>query len=504
MQLYNIIRCLKTEKRVRFFSINTLNSLFFFLSLTSLSCSKLVEVPPPITLTDASQVYSDDSKAAAVLTSIYNNISQNTITAGGITSLSFYTALSSDELALFNPSSQIDKLKVAFYSNSLSSTMNVDYWTACYPLIFTANSAIEGLMRASFLTAEVKQQLIGEAKFIRAFCFFYLTNLYGAVPLPLTTNYKINGLLPRTPSEEVYKQIISDLKDAELLLKSDYVDASTKSSTNERVRPNKWATKALLARAYLYMQDYKNAEAKATEVIEQSTLYGLAPLANVFQKNSIEAIWQLQPVRAGQNTSEATLYILPPTGPDVNDTHPVYLSNGLANSFESGDNRENIWIGSIAAGGIVFHFPYKYKINVPNAPVSEYLMVLRLGEQYLIRAEARAHEDNIVGAINDLNVLRSRARGDQNPSNQNPLPDLSSSLSKDAALNAVYQERRVELFAEWGHRWFDLKRTGRVNEVMKTVTDLKGGSWNSNLQWYPVPLKQLQLNPNVIQNDGYN
>jgi hypothetical protein len=462
-------------------------------------CKKLVEVPPPITSTNADNVYSSDATAAAVLTGIYTTLSQGYF-ASGTTSISFYAGLSADELTLFSGVGNISQ--ISYYTNALSGVNSgFESWNTIYSYIFTANSAIEGLNNSGSLTPTVQQQLIGEAKFIRAFCYFYLVNLYGDVPLVMSTNYKINAVLSRTPKAQVYQQIITDIKDAQNLLSSNYLDGTLLSNTTERVRPTKWAATALLARTYLYTDSFANSEAQATAVINNSTLYALDTLNGVFLKNSTEAIWQLQPVNSGFNTSEASLYIIPPTGPDAY-SYPVYLNTNLLNSFEIGDQRKVNWIDSVIPppGTTTFYYPYKYKSNLYDinitspAAMSEYLMVLRLGEQYLIRAEARAEQGDIQGAQADLNTIRNRA---------GLLPTATSTQSD--LLAAILHERQVELFTEWGHRWLDMKRTGTVDAIMGTdgACAAKGGNWNADWQLYPLPVSDIQKDPNLVQNKGY-
>ncbi len=173
-------------------------------------------------------------------------------------------------------------------------------------------------------------------------------------------------------------------------------------------------------------------------------------------------------------------------------SNPVYLSAFLLNSFEEGDKRKNNWVGLTVVGTDSFYFPHKYKIGSYGDPVSEYLMVLRLSEQYLIRAEARAHQGDFTGALEDLNTVRARAG----------LTEVTST-DKEQILDFILHERRVELFSEWGHRWLDLKRTGKVDDVMVDVTTKKGGSWNTNWQLYPLPLSDLQKDMNLTQNMGY-
>jgi hypothetical protein len=120
-------------------------------------------------------------------------------------------------------------------------------------------------------------------------------------------------------------------------------------------------------------------------------------------------------------------------------------------------------------------------------------MVFRLAEQYLIRAEARAQQGNVSGSQSDLNAIRTRAG----------LPNTTAN-DKASLLTAIQHERQVEMFTEWGHRWFDLKRTGTIDAVMSVIAPAKGGgAWNSNKALLPLPLGDLQADQNLTQNPGY-
>ena len=178
------------------------------------------------------------------------------------------------------------------------------------------------------------------------------------------------------------------------------------------------------------------------------------------------------------------------------DGYPVYLSPSLLNSFETGDQRRINWVDSVTVSGITYYFPYKYKSATQGAPLTEYLMVLRLAEQYLIRAEAEAQLGNGNGVINDLNMIRTRAG----------LAGYAGATDKASLLTAILHERQVELFTELGHRWLDLKRTGNIDAVMQSVTPLKanGSPWQSYQQLYPVWLQDIQRDNNLVQNPGYN
>lgn len=476
------------------------------------SCKKLLEVPPPANSITENAVYTTDATAIAVLTGLYSsmnsvNISNPIQGNGGI---SLITGMSSDELTLYNGIT--DVVYQSFYKNALQAIISPvsgsQHWSPLYNFIFSCNAAIEGLNTSTTLTQSVKQQLLGEAKFMRAFFYFYLVNLFGDVPLALTTDPQINGLLGRVPRAQVYQKIIQDLKEAQEYLSSNYLKETLLATTTERVRPTKWAATALLARAYLYTEDYAKAEAEATAVINNTSLFSLSPLNNVFLKNSREAIWQLQPTEFDFNTTEARAFIIPATGPSTGELvgNPVHLSDWLLQSFELGDQRAvyGNWIDttifnvtSTLADTVAY--PFKYKINTSlgvtsTAGLKEYFMILRLGEQYLIRAEARAHQSNIGGAQEDLNAIRIRA-------------GLSPTTAgdKNSLLTAIFHERQVELFTELGHRWFDLKRTNKVDAVMNVVTPLKanGAPWQSYQQVYPLPLNDLQKASNLVQNTGY-
>lgn len=481
---------MQSRYKVLHYKASFLLGILFTTFLTG--CKKLVQVDPPDTSITSGNVYTSDATAAAVLTGIYTQMTSANIAGGSdITGMSFFPELSGDNLTLLNGLG--NETFGAYYTNALTNITGSDFWTAIYPTIYVVNSAIQGLTNNSALTPAVQQQLLGEAEFIRAFNYFYLVSLYGNVPLATGTDYTVNEGLSRSPAATIWQQIIQDLKNAKALLSTNYLDATLVNTTTSRLRPTTWAARALLARSYLYTQKWDSAEAEADTVIANSALFNLATLNNAFLANSTEAIWQLQPVNVGQNTEDALTYIIPATGPG--GQWPVYLSTNLLNSFEGGDQRRVDWVDSVISNGTTYYYPFKYKVDSIGAPVTEYEMVLRIGEQFLIRAEARAWQNEIAGSQSDLNAIRTRAG----------LSNTSASSQMDL-IAAIQHERQVELFTEWGHRWLDLKRTGAIDSVMGMPGNAclaKGGIWSSNWQWYPVPLYELQHDPNLVQNEGY-
>lgn len=459
-------------------------------------CSKFIEVGPPSTSITGATVYAADATAISVLTGIYATIAGGGISATGtIPSMSFYTGLSGDEWTLQGGSANL--MANAYYFDELSGSAygyGSEYWTGLYPLIASCNAAITGLNSSGSLTPAVKQQLLGEAFFLRAYFYFYLVNLFGDVAMPLSTSYSNTANLSRTPADSVYRRIVDDLRQAEGLLGSQWLDATLLNPSAERVRPTKWAAMALLARVCLYTGDWAVAVQEADSVINDAADFSLSSLDTAFLKASLgnnEAIWQLQPVNYGWNTEDAKAFIIPASGMGTGGYNVgVCLSSWLLNAFERGDLRRSHWVDSTIVGSTAYYYPYKYKINTYLQPVTEYLTLLRLGEVYLIRAEAKVRLGDLGGAAADLDLVRARA-------------GLAPVNADSGILTTIWHERQVELFAELGQRWLDLKRTGRVDSVMAVVTPQKGGVWKTYQQWYPLPVTEIQLDPNLQQNSGY-
>ncbi len=132
--------------------------------------------------------------------------------------------------------------------------------------------------------------------------------------------------------------------------------------------------------------------------------------------------------------------------------------------------------------------------RVIGGEATEFYTPLRLAEQYLIRAEAAANgAAALTSAIDDLNTIRFRAG----------LTDLPDNLSQQDVLAAIEKERRLELFIEWGHRWFDLKRTGKAVPVLSQMSAKQ--PWAGDYQLlYPIPITEITNNRNLAPNPGYN
>ncbi len=448
-------------------------------------CKKSLDIGAPATLLATSNVYTSNSTAEGVISGLFATMASPANMYNGASSVSIQQGLAADELISYNTFPNL------FYSNSLSRQYAY-YWPEIFAELFVCNSAINGLSSSTSLAPAIQKQLLGEAKFARAYIFFNAVNLYGEVPLVLSTDPQVNGTISRSPSATVLKQVIQDLTDAQALLSDNQYINLAGATTSDRTLPNKQAASALLARVYLYMQDWKDAETQASNVIGAS-VYVLEPnLANVFLKTSRETIWALQSVSATYANADAYSLILTIAPNGVIGQFP--LSSNLVNAFESGDNRFTNWVGTLQGGAITYYYAYKYKQGqiASGSVISENPIMFRLAEQYLIRAEARAQQNDLSDAQADLNVIRSRAG----------LPATTAS-GQSNLLSAIYHERQVELFSEFGHRWFDLKRTGRLDAVMAVVAPQKGGSWSPFKALIPVPQSEILLNSNLTQNPGY-
>jgi hypothetical protein len=437
-------------------------------------CKKLVQVDEPDDSFTSAMVFSNDSLAQAAVTGLYIKIMSSTkyLLSGA---MSVYPSMSADELVRFAPMASEEE----FSTNAILSSnqyINVNIWKAAYVYIYHCNICIEGLRKSTSVSTELKDKLTGEVKFMRALCYYYLVNLYGDVPLALGTNADVNTMLSRAPVTDVYKQIKSDLIEASDALQD----------VKENTMPTIFAAKALLARVYLHLKEWSKSEQLAGEVINSGQFVLQTNLNDVFVDTSGEIIFQLAPVQSGLNSPEGFLFL--PLG----SSRPNYrLTTELWNSFESGDLRKVNWTKSGTFFGQQCNYSNKYKLNISPIGIkpTEYNVVLRLAEQYLIRAEARAWQNKIEGAVMDINTVRSRAG----------LPEVSKSINSELCLDAIAQEWRIEFFTEWGHRWIDLKRTGRANSVLSKVKS----NWQYYDTLYPIPVSELETAPNLEQNTGY-
>ena len=446
------------------------------------SCKKLIDIPanPPTAITETQQ-FADSATALTAVAGVYSYTSFGQGFMYNDANLTFCTGLSSDEL-IFNGGYPYPDLQ-AFYGYGLTDLNSIvnTLWSDPYTGLYAVNAIISNVAASNTLSASFKTQITGEMKLVRALYYFNTVNLFGEIPLVLSTDYKTTSLLPRTSVDSIYAQILSDLSDAQKDLTAAYPSSG-------RLRPNLYTVMSLLAKVQLYRQQWQAAYDAADSVIA-SGLYSLEPnLNNVFLDGSNEAIWQIPATGSSQVTREASQFV-----PYNSSQAPQYVVTPfLQNAFEAGDLRWQNWVGeyvvNINGTNQQLYAPYKYKNLAPTGPTTEDYMIFRLAELYLIRAEAAVHLGNTTVALADLNQVRARAG-----------LAASGATTADDVLTAIMHERQVELFTEWGSRWFDLKRTGTADAVLGAEKP----TWKPNEVLYPVPVKQRQFNSNLTQNPGY-
>ena len=396
-----------------------------------------------------------------------------------------------------------------FYIDTQNS-MIANFWKASYKVI-TLNNTSLGRIDGIEINAELANRYKLECKFIRALMYFNLVRVYGDVPLVLkeisiSESYEIL----REPKENVYNQIIADLKEAQGLPVS--------YSTAEDGRATQGAAKALLADVYMTLHKYTEAETILAEIIN-SGRYSLLEntpgslnidgYKNVFSPvnhNSKEGIFEIQFLKGGYGEGSNYANNFAPENSGTNvvavggtggnnipemDIYNAYEEGDLRRDFsmspEYYDNRKNNeWVES--------RYVCKF-MDVPyqNNDASNNYPVIRYADVILMYAEALNQNGKTAEACKYLNMTRRRGFGYQT-TETSPV-DLQTTDKAQFAL-MVEQERRVELAFE-NHRWFDLIRTGRAVEVMKS----KGFSLNETNLICPIPQKQIDVNPKLTQND---
>lgn len=396
-----------------------------------------------------------------------------------------------------------------FYIDTQNS-MIANFWKAAYKVINRTNTIL-GRIDGIEINTELANRYKLECKFIRALMYFNLVRVYGDVPLVLkeisiSESYDIL----REPKENVYNQIIADLKEAQ--------DLPVSYSTAEDGRATQGAAKALLANVYMTLHKYAEAETILAEIIN-SGRYSLLEntpgslnidgYKNVFSPvnhNSKEGIFEIQFLKGGYGEGSNYANNFAPENSGTNvvavggtggnnipemDIYNAYEEGDLRRDFSMSlgyyDNRKNNeWVES--------RYVCKF-MDVPyqNNDASNNYPVIRYADVILMYAEALNQNGKTAEACKYLNMTRRRGFGYQT-TETSPV-DLQTTDKAQFAL-MVEQERRVELAFE-NHRWFDLIRTGRAVEVMRS----KGFSLNETNLICPIPQKQIDVNPKLTRND---
>lgn len=430
--------------------------LIFALFILS-SCHKFLDVQPTNAVGDDLTI-TDKASAENAVRGSYRSLS-----ATGYYGATFqFDALMSGNALTYTQSSA-GQLQFLYHTLTADNNDLKTVWAAVYKAINQANHVIAKVpnVKDANLTDAYRSQLLGEGYFVRALGYFDLARTFGSVQLFLEPTTKVSDKLgtPRSTQADVYAQVLKDLNAAEPLL----------PLTTVRDRATRRTVWALRARVELYLRQWAAAEADAGKLIADSANYKLVtPYNGFFSKtNTTESVFELSYSIAYPN--------------------PMFSNWKSGGNYVPNDSIRRLLTDPAVGGGrsalLNINGTKVLGVLYPLSNGTDPVYVIRIAELWLIRAEARAQQNNVSGAQDDLNAVRGRA---------GVAPAALG--SQEEALDAIEQERRVE-FALEPHRWFDLVRTGRAAAVLN-VTD-------SRRYVFPIPTLERQADPSLDQNPGY-
>lgn len=388
------------------------------------------------------------------------------------------------------------------------------FWKASYNGIFRANTVLANIDLPTDYSPAQQEQLIGEAKFMRALFYFDLVRIFGGVPA-ITAVVTVDEAkeIPRASEQENYNLIVADLQDAVSKLPSSMIAG----------RASKGAAVALLAKVYVYLKDWKTAQTYLDQLFNQFDYQLETDFADLFKiatENNQETIFAMPYV--GGTNGQGLTYALAPIGgiyQTINNGSRVARPTwDLHQTFEKGDTR---FVATITEEQLTFAsnpgdptiwFPYFNKwvipVEISNSSGLD-IPVLRLADMVLLHAEVLHNLEDTEGALTELNRVRERAFGDT--SHNYTMADIATA---ETFMDKLLLERRLELAVE-NNRWFDLVRTDRFTQVLTTIE----GEYNPStekavmiplnakpyMKYFPIPYEQIQLSAKgvLIQNEGY-
>jgi hypothetical protein len=451
-------------------------------------CKKHLEIPLPIDQLATTTVYKDSTTITAAVDGMYNSFASSLLQGNTLR----FTYLISDEGRIDPvPGSELGNI---IEGNLQEGNTQVLPWSWYYPSIYRANELIERLpvVPVSIISEARKNTFIGAAKYVRAATHFFLANYWGDVPLTLTTNTDFNIANGRTPTSEVYAQVIKDLYEAVRDL------PITVNTSNSKTIHNRFQALALLARVHLYLGNFARADSAATAVINSGNYLMVNGVNNVFRRGSREAIYSQGPTSTGLLFDNRALigWLTIPATSALTLTTYCHMTPQLLANFEAGDQRNvnNNWVTDLFGRRFANKYLHNSSATAPNIAANpQDLIYQRLAELFLIRAEARAQQGILTGAnsaSSDINVIRNRA-GLAN----------TTATTQPALLAVIEKERICELFYE-GFRWQDLKRTGKMDATLKALP-WKAVNYQPHMKLLPIVVAELIANPRIKQNPGY-
>ncbi len=467
-----------------------------FFVLVFVSCKKdFLDITPPSALTGASY-FRNQADAEAAVTAAYKPLQAT----GNYAKV---TEAPTDDNIIFNTQG----LNLDSWSFDANDAIIDNVWQNAYEGVFRANIVLQEIPKIN-MTDAVKNRMLGEGRFLRAFYYWQLSSLFGEVPLVTEadpTNAK-KAALPNSTLADINNLMIDDLKKAGDLLPATHNSANIGRAT-------KGAAQALLGKVYLYAKNYPLAEAAFNSVITTNQYQLIPAFSNLLiTDNNAESLFEIQFADlAGQGSDRvANDYpqgqggfsnILPTQ--DLVDEFETYNGATAINGrdprlfysiFREGDpydatspTFQKAWTptGYARKKGM---FPV---IRVNNGNSDRNFPLIRLSDVLLMYAEAANENNKPTEAINAINRVRARVGMPALPTAQYP------ANNKAELFKAIVHERRVELAFEY-HRLLDLRRWGLAEQKLGPL-----GFTAPKHNYFPIPQQELNTNPNLKQNKGY-
>lgn len=454
------------------------------LALTSLSCQGFLDENPKNFIAPTN-FYQSAADALASVNSVYDKLSN-----WGAFDRQIYllTELSTDNMDIL--SSNQERIQIDNYQMDAGNSIFRDAWQDLYEGVTRANITIDRVPGIKAMDAKLRDRIVGEAHFLRAFYYYNLVRLWGDAPLVTKEVASLEGLdLPRTPAATIYEQIIADLQSAEQSLPAKYTGADVGRATSG-------AAKTLLTSVYLTRKQWALAAAKAQEVIDSKAYQLYDNYADNFAiplKNGKESIFEGQALASTGSNDQSQMYTNFAPSPANEFGQRAYGGFGptpeLFASYEPGDTRKGLYLTEQKGKKLPRPMFNKYvdpagteNNNSNNWPY------LRYADLLLMAAEALNESGKTAESLPFLNQVRKRAG----------LAPVTSTAQAEVRA-AIRRERRLELVLE-GHRWFDLVRYGTLVSTMKAAGKDKVQEINNV---FPIPLRELDTNPALAQNPGY-
>lgn len=344
-------------------------------------------------------------------------------------------------------------------------------WYGIYSTVNQANQVIDKTNALGNVSDSEKKRIVAEATVIRSLALFDLARTWGNIPVvkeATSSPTQFDGV-KQTAAKDVYADIVNDIL---------AVYANLGSPT-DRVHINQAVADAFLARIYLYLQDYTHAEEYASKVIDNS-YYQLGTIQDLIDsKQTNESIWELS--FSSSRTNDQSAYWRSPNDGGRHEWGPSKELVGLLKDPTIGGDRKAFYADYSTSQVPDYYVGTLYH----RATNDDNVILFRLAEQYLIRAEARAKKQSpdLEGALADLNKIRTRSH----------VASIEEPQTQASLIQAIEDENRVE-FALEPHRWFDLVRTGRATEVLK-IKDTQ--------TVFPIPYNDILADQDLIQNKDY-